>query len=331
MSEVPPRNALNLWKSGAVALALEGVDGQARMLGANNPLPVAFPPGATSDPDSAREATQQEILAQVLLAVSALQVMSGNTDGLEVFAQQSNTLLTQLTSYNDGVETLLGSLNSNTDGIETLLGSLGLKDDNVLSKLTEILAKDEQIRVLLAAQAAKTEAQPVSAASLPLPAGAATSALQTSANTILTALQTAVGLLGTEATQVAIRNALQGTLQVKLNPDIPAIIVLNIPTNGTASDPILLNTQTVTMIDVSLNWSAADLSLEHSTDGGATWLPVYDRFGNALTFKVTANRAITLEPNDLWRKGRVRFRSGVPGAYVAQAAATTLTLTVVTG
>ncbi|GGB84649.1 hypothetical protein [Deinococcus soli (ex Cha et al. 2016)] len=41
MSEVPPRNALNLWKNGPVALALEGADGQARMLGANNPLPMS--------------------------------------------------------------------------------------------------------------------------------------------------------------------------------------------------------------------------------------------------------------------------------------------------
>ncbi|MCD0160053.1 hypothetical protein IHN63_01905 [Deinococcus sp. 6YEL10] len=40
MSEVQPRNALNLWKNGAVAVGLEDANGEARMVGQNNPLPV---------------------------------------------------------------------------------------------------------------------------------------------------------------------------------------------------------------------------------------------------------------------------------------------------
>ncbi|PIH00277.1 hypothetical protein [Deinococcus sp. UR1] len=312
MSEVQPRNALNLWKNAAIAVALEGTDGQARMLGENNPLPVSFAPGATSDPDAAREATLQ----QVRDGITALAGLLGSTDSLE-------TLLSTQTTYLDQVESLLTTLGGHTDGLEGLLSALGVKDDATLAKL-------EEIRVLAAARATettlasvltslnllarRTDTQPVSAAALPLPAGASTSALQTTGNTSL----------------ASILGVLQGTLLVRGNPDIPAIVTLNIAAGSSASDPILLNTQAIAAIDLGPNWTAADLTVDHSTDGGATWYPMYDTFGNLIQYRISANRSVVVPLADLMRRGRIRFRSGVPGAYVPQGVVTVLTLTLVT-
>lgn len=317
MSEVPPRNALNLWKNGPVALALEGTDGQARMLGEHNPLPVAFAPGAASDPDSAREVTLQQVL-------TALLALGGNTDGLEAVAAQQKAVLDQLAAYSDGVEGLLSSIGNNTDGIEGLLSSLGLKDDNVLAKLGEILTKDEQIRVLLAAQAAKTETQPVSAANLPLPAGASTSALQTAGNTTLASILTAVGLLGTEATQVAIRNAVTGTLATRRAATAPGSSASAIAAGSSQGADQDLSGLSVSRIIIGANWTAADMTFETSADG-VTWSPLYDAYGNVIQYRVAASRAVNVPVGDLLNINRIRPRSGVPGAYVNQAAAATVT------
>ena len=348
MSEVQPRNALNLWKNGAVALALEGTDGQARMLGENNPLPVSFAPGATSDPDAARETTLQ----QVRDGITALAGLLGSTDGLE-------TLLSTQATYLDQVESLLSTLGGHTDGLEGLLSALGVKDDATLAKLSEILAKDEQIRVLLAAQAARTETQPVSLASIPLAPGASTEATLAALKGVADLMKARLDLLASEtkleqlrvllaalplptgastsALQTAgntslasILGALQGTLLVRGNPDIPAIVTLNFAAGSSASDPILLNTQAIAAIDLGPNWTAADLTVDHSTDGGATWYPMYDTFGNPVQYRISANRSVVVPLADLMRRGRIRFRSGVPGAYVNQGVVTVLTLTLVT-
>lgn len=95
--------------------------------------------GSAGDPDSAREATQQQVLA----AVQALAPLLGSTDGLEALAATNRDLLTNLGQYTDGLENLLGLLNTNTDGIESLLSALGVNDQNVIGKL-------EAVRALLA-------------------------------------------------------------------------------------------------------------------------------------------------------------------------------------
>ncbi|PIG96885.1 hypothetical protein [Deinococcus sp. UR1] len=287
-------------------------------------LQLAPPAGVVGG--AASEATLQQVR-------DAISILNGNTDGVEALLQAQKNALDALGLYNDGVEGLLGTLNANTDGIEGLLNALGLKDDNVLAKL-------EALRVLLAGtltvntgnadpatgarqstgnttlasiltaltgQATKTEAQPISATALPLPTGAAT-----------------------QATLASVLAALQGTLLVRGNPDIPAIVTLNFAAGSSASDPILLNTQAVAAIDLGPNWTAADLSVEHSTDGGATWYPMYDTFGNLIQYKIAANRSVVVPLADLMRRGRIRFRSGVPGAYVPQGVITVLTLTLVT-
>lgn len=351
MSEVPPRNALNLWKNGAVALALEGADGQARMLGANNPLPVAFEPGATSDPDSAREVTLQQVL-------TALLALGGNTDGLEAVAAQQKAVLDQLATYSDGVEGMLSNLNSNTDGIEGLLSSLGLKDDNVLSKLAEILAKEEAIRALLAGTlavslaalplptgasteatlaaqkavidqmkarldllASETKLEQVRAllAALPLPTGASTAALQTTGNTTLGNILTAVGLLGTETTQVAIRNALLGVLSVKLAPDNSAVVTNSVAVGSSTDASLSVANRTVVAVTFGAGLTSTNFYFEHSVDGGATWNAVQDEYGNAFQFVGTAGRTTKLNPAALARLGLIRLRLGtVAGGAVVQ-------------
>ena len=57
---------------------------------------------------------------------------------------------------------------------------------------------------------------------------------------------------------------------------------------------------------------------------------MYDTFGNLIQYKIAANRSVAVPLSDLMRRGRIRFRSGVPGAYVNQAAVTALTVTLVT-
>lgn len=327
-------------------------DGTAAPVTPTDPLPVSFAPGAISDPDAAREVTLQQVL-------TALLALGGNTDGLEAVAAQQKAVLDQLATYSDGVEGMLSNLNSNTDGIEGLLSALGLKDDNVLAKLSEILAKDEQIRVLLAAQAARTETQPVSLAAIPLAPGASTEATLAALKGVADLMKARLDLLAsdtkleqlrvllaalplptgasTSALQTAgntslasILGALQGTLLVRGNPDIPAIVTLNFAAGSSASDPILLNTQAIAAIDLGPNWTAADLTVEHTTDGGTTWYPMYDTFGNPVQYRISANRSVVVPLADLMRRGRIRFRSGVPGAYVNQGVVTVLTLTLVT-
>lgn len=356
MSEVPPRNALNLWKNGAVALALEGADGQARMLGEHNPLPVAFAPGAASDPDSAREVTLQQVL-------TALLALGGNTDGLEALATQQKAVLDQMAAYVNDVEGLLTLIGNSTDGLEGLLSALGVKDDNVLAKLTEILAKNEQIRALvagtlaisaaalplptgasteatLAAQkavidavkarldllASETKLEQVRAllAALPLPAGASTSALQTAGNTVLSNILTAVGLLGTEATQVAIRNAVTGTLATRRAATAPGSSASAIAAGSSQGADQDLSGLSVSRIIIGANWTAADMTFETSADG-VTWSPLYDAYGNVIQYRVAASRAVNVPVGDLLNINRIRPRSGVPGAYVNQAAAATVT------
>lgn len=280
-------------------------DGTAAPVTPTDPLPVSFAPGATNDPDAAREATLQ----QVRDGITALAGLLGSTDSLE-------TLLSTQATYLDQVESLLSTLGGHTDGLEGLLSALGVKDDATLAKLEEIrfLAAARATETTLASVltslnllARRTDTQPVSAASLPLPTGAAT-----------------------QATLASVLTALQGTLLVRGNPDIPAIVTLNIAAGSSTSDPILLNTQAIAAIDLGPNWTAADLTVEHSTDGGATWYPMYDTFGNPIQYRISANRSVVVPLADLMRRGRIRFRSGVPGAYVNQGVVTVLTLTLVT-
>lgn len=77
-------------------------------------------------------------------------------------------------------------------------------------------------------------------------------------------------------------------------------------------------------------WTAADLLIEASFDGGTTWLPVYDSTGARLRITIDAGRAIVLDSGKLSALPRIRLRSvAVAGTLdVAQAAERTLVMVV---
>lgn len=77
-------------------------------------------------------------------------------------------------------------------------------------------------------------------------------------------------------------------------------------------------------------WTPADLLVEASFDGGATWVPVYDSDGARPRIKVDAGRAVVLDAATLWALPRIRFRSVAIGgtADVAQASQRTIVLVV---
>lgn len=292
--------------------------------------------GSSSDPDSAREAT----LAQVRDNLATLAALLGNTDGLEALATQTNALLTALSGYTDGLEGLLTTLGDNTDGLEGLLSTLGVKDDNVLTKLealrlllvdtnthtqaangnSYILANQAQnagLKVQLPADAAtntKLEALrallagtlAVSAAALPLPAGAAT-----------------------DATLVVLGNLLAGTLKTSEQATAPGTLAGDIGAASSTGAPMNASGVSVVRIVIGAAWTAADLSFETSTDG-VTFAPLYDAYGSLITYKAAASRAINVPVGDLLRLNRLRVRSGIPGAYVNQVAAASVTLVTAT-
>ena len=149
-----------------------------------------------------------------------LVTLLGNTDNLETLTASTNTLITNMITYVDQLETLSSSVVTNTADLTALLTDLGLNTDDIETILAEIsaklpstlgkktaanslsvtLASDDGILDAINAVTAElqekanlTETQPVSAASLPLPAGASTEARQvetlTSLTTVIARLQ----------------------------------------------------------------------------------------------------------------------------------------------
>lgn len=146
----------------------------------------------------------------------------------------------------------------------------------------------------------RASAVPVSAAALPLPAGAATSALQTSGNSSLSSIDGKLGSLGQKtmagSAPVVIASdqsaiPVSGTVTASLPTDIsPAlqgvttqdvsstttavangqIFITGVPaTNSTAS--FAISTETAIEVQVTGTWTGT-LSSEISMDGGVTWL-----------------------------------------------------------
>ena len=76
------------------------------------------------------------------------------------------------------------------------------------------------------------------------------------------------------------------------------------------------------------SWTDADLLVEASFDGGATWLPVYDSDGVRVRIKTAANRIVILDASAFWALPEIRFRSVAVGGTVdaVQAAQRTLRL-----
>lgn len=159
-----------------------------------------------------------------------LTTLLGNTDTLETLNNNTNALLTTMLTYVDQLETLSSSIIANTTDLSALLTNLGVNTDGIEGLLTAIstklpatlgkkvandslpvtLASDEglinainAITTELQQKADLSETQPVSIASLPLPAGSATAANQalvlTALESILTSTQATVNELVSKA------------------------------------------------------------------------------------------------------------------------------------
>lgn len=94
--------------------------------------------------------------------------------------------------------------------------------------------------------------------------------------------------------------------------------------NGTSlSDAIDLKEGELLAISMPSSWTAANLTLQSSKDGGSTWQNVYDKSGTEVTITAAADRYIVLDSSlaDLLRGVRnLKIRSGTSGAAVNQGA-----------
>lgn len=73
-------------------------------------------------------------------------------------------------------------------------------------------------------------------------------------------------------------------------------------------------------------WTAANITFQASFDGGATWVNMYDTYGNELTVTPAANRFITIDPVNFAAVQLLRIRSGTAATPVNQAQNSDLTL-----
>lgn len=287
-----------------LASVLSAVQGQATKV-------EAQPISAAALPLPAGAATQAT-LASVLTAVQALakpadaQLVSAAALPLPAGAATEAKLET--------VRALLaGTLTVNT-------GLTGLATQATLAS----------VLTAIQGQATKAETQPVSAASLPLPAGAATEVKLEQVRTLLAALPLPTGaatsaLQTTGNTSLAgMLTALQGVLSVRDAVTAPGVATSNLAAGSSQGANVNLGGASVARITVEAWTTAADLSFENSTDG-TNWYPLYDVYGNLIQYKVAGNRVLTVPVGDLMRVGHIRARSGVPGAYVNQTTATTVT------
>jgi hypothetical protein len=175
----------------SLLLALDGVE--TKLDSILTELQQKLEPGDISGlATAANQATAQTTLTSILAAVDQLEGYSDtleslltslgtNTDGIE-------TLLGDLKTYTDGIEGLLTTIRDNADTLEASFATLNAKDfataanqATELTRLTEIRDYVDTVETRLASlltelqlKADLTETQPVSAATLPLPTGAAT-------------------------------------------------------------------------------------------------------------------------------------------------------------
>jgi hypothetical protein len=65
-------------------------------------------------------------------------------------------------------------------------------------------------------------------------------------------------------------------------------------------------------------WTAAVITLAAAAEDGGTFLPVYDKGGNEVSFTVAADRFINLNPAEFSGLKYFKLRSGTVGAPVNQ-------------
>lgn len=295
------RSLENLFRGQAVLLTTRSKDDpkMAVPVTSDDPLPVVLAGGSagstgSTDPDSAREATLQ----QVRDAVQALAPLLGNTDTLEALAATNRDLLQNIGTYTDGLEGLLSLLNTNTDGIESLLSALGVNDQNVIGKL-------EALRVL--SESTNTHMQAANGNTFIL-------ANQAQGDGIKTQLPAGAA---TQATLAQVLTALQGTLNTSVTPPVSTRTALTIAAGTSLSTSTNLSGRSLIRLTIGASWTAADLTVQLSADG-VTWSDLYDEYGTPYTLKAAANRVVFITPGPLLAVNWLRLRSGSPSAPVNQ-------------
>ena len=108
-------------------------------------------------------------------------------------------------------------------------------------------------------------------------------------------------------------------------------VTTTIANGASESSAIDLDGHWLGAVSLPAAWTAADLTVLASPDGGSTWLPVYDAAGNEVTIQADTERwvAVTRESTEAYR--RIKLRSGNAATPVNQGAARTIHLAIVGG
>lgn len=86
----------------------------------------------------------------------------------------------------------------------------------------------------------------------------------------------------------------------------------------------------LTRIGIPSAWTTADITFLVSSDGGTTYSPLYDLYGNEIVAKVGGtSREVKVPFETFMDTDFIKLRSGTTGAPVNQSATRTLTLTCV--
>ena len=178
--------------------------------GATVPTPVmtslAFQPVSALTNIELRAAplvvTDTPVFDELVTMNTKFDALLGNTDQIEIIQTQTNALITNLTTYNDGVETLLTSINGNVDGLETLVNLLNTYNDELEPLLRQISL---QLPVTLGPKIGLESLSVTLAADqiMPLPTGAATEAKQ---DVQITQMTTLIDGVAKDETLVEIRD-----------------------------------------------------------------------------------------------------------------------------
>ncbi|MCW5976848.1 MAG: hypothetical protein KIT09_02165 [Bryobacteraceae bacterium] len=105
-------------------------------------------------------------------------------------------------------------------------------------------------------------------------------------------------------------------------------IPVTIPADETLSSAVDLSERVLVGIAMPAAWDAADLTLQMSPDGGATWLDVLNAVGVEESVAAEAGRYFHVDAAHFRGIRYIRLRSGTSASPVEQAEARTLILVV---
>lgn len=97
-----------------------------------------------------------------------------------------------------------------------------------------------------------------------------------------------------------------------------------IASGASLSAAVVLGPHRAVAIVMPTDWTAASLTFEVSVDGGTTYKPLYDVYGQEYTVPAGAARTILLPPSDFASFNALKVRSGSAGTPVNQGADRTL-------